>query len=117
MSSRAKTTEAKEDKYWTMSEPDISKFEKYRGNPLTRHLPDYVKDPANYEKIQKALLETLTCGKSHADAFEMSQCTKCTNNMLERHALMGKFGFKTSAQYMAWKETMEYIKKHPILQQ
>ena len=73
-------------------------------------LPTYLKDPKNYKKIQRALLETIRgCKKDHSDPFEMSRCNKCTSNMLERHALMGKFGFQSMAQYMSWKKIMDIM--------
>lgn len=75
-------------------------------------LPEYVKHPKNYMKIQKALLETLSCGKSHGDPSEMIHCKKCAVNMVERRRLMKRFGFTSSAQYMAWRKTHEEIKKH-----
>lgn len=78
-------------------------------NPLDR-LPDYVKDPKNFMKIERALLETLACGKSHADPVEMSSCQKCTQNMLERRKLMHSFGFTTPAIYMAWKKVQTEIR-------
>lgn len=78
-------------------------------NPLDG-LPDWVKHPKNYEKIQRALLETLTCGKLHSDPAQSLHCAKCTQNMVERRKLMQKFGFKNAAQYMAWRKTHEEIK-------
>ncbi len=77
-----------------------------------KDLPDYVKDHANYMKIEKALLDTLTgCRKSHSEVVEMSKCKKCTENMLVRRALMKTFGFKTPAVYMAWKKVHHKITK------
>lgn len=78
-------------------------------NPLDG-LPEYLKDPKNYEKIQRSLLETLSCGKIHSDPSQSLTCSKCTENMMERRRLMEKFGFKDAAQYMAWRKTHEEIK-------
>lgn len=79
-------------------------------NPLDS-LPNFTKDPKNFMKIERALLETLTCGKSHADPSEMALCKKCTENMLERRKLMGRFGFRSIEQYMAWKKTHQKIRE------
>lgn len=89
--------------------PDIAFASKT--NPLLDMLPEFVKDPRNYLKIQKALLETLSCSKSHSDALEMAKCKKCTVNMQTRRALMKKFGFINAAQYMAWRRAHEFIKQ------
>lgn len=74
-------------------------------------LPEFLKHPKNYKPIEKALLETLNCPKSHSDPLEMTQCKRCTENMLKRRQLMTKLGFKSPAQYMKWKETHEKIKE------
>lgn len=79
-------------------------------------LPDWVKHPKNYMKIQKALLETLTCGKSHSDPVKMAECPKCTENMKARRALMRKFGFKDSKVYMEWRRRQEEIKRRVPLE-
>lgn len=74
-------------------------------------LPEYLKDPKNYITVQKALLETMICGKSHSELKMVFECRKCTENMLIRKELMKKFGFKSPNQYMAWKKTHEDIKR------
>ena len=80
-------------------------------SPL-KQLPDFVKDPANYRKIELALLDTLTgCRKSHSDITETSKCLKCTRNMKERRLLMKTFGFKTYGVYLQWKKTHIKIKE------
>lgn len=89
--------------------PDIKFASKI--DPLLAMLPDFVKDHKNYYKIQKALLETLSCRKSHSDPLDMAKCKKCTENMQVRRALLKKFGFVNSAQYMAWRRIHEEIKK------
>ena len=81
----------------------------FKKNPLDG-LPDWAKHPKNFETIEKALLDTLTCGKLHSDPIKMSECTKCTENMLVRKALMKKFGFSGVKQYMAWRKTHHEIK-------
>lgn len=93
------------------------KFPTYQPDPLTYHLPDAVKDPKNYFKIEKALLDTLKCKKDHSDPLEMAGCSTCTKNMLARRSLLKKFGFYSSAQYMRWKKIMNEMinpKRDPI---
>lgn len=79
-------------------------------NPLDG-LPEFLKDPKNYKKVQKALLDTLSCGKLHSDPLQSMNCKKCTENMVKRRELMKKFGFKSAAQYMAWRKTHEEIRR------
>lgn len=73
-------------------------------------LPEYLKDPKNYHKIQKELLETMVCNKSHGEITDVFNCPKCTENMIVRRELMKKLGFKSPAQYMAWKKVHEEVK-------
>lgn len=82
-----------------------------RTNSLLDSLPDFVKDPKNYDKIQRALLETLASKHSHSDLVKVAECKECSEKMLERRALMKKFGFKSAAQYMAWRKVHEEIKR------
>ena len=80
-------------------------------NPSLEGLQEFTKNPANYIPIQKKLLETLACKKTHSDPSEVFECKTCTENMIKRRKLMADFGFKSPAQYMAWKATQEEIKK------
>lgn len=92
-----------------MSIPDI-KFSSVV-NPRLASLPDFTRDPRNFYKIQKALLETLHCHTSHSDPAEVFKCKKCTENMMERRKLMEKFGFKSPDQYMEWRREHEAVKR------
>ena len=78
-----------------------------KANRVTANMPEHLKDPANYQKIMKALLETLSCGKGHSDPLKMMECAKCTENMRTRKELMDRLGFKSPAQFMAWRKIME----------
>ena len=85
--------------------------QKYRKvNPLDG-LPEYLKDPKNFYKINKALLETLSCGKLHSELKHVYTCKKCTENMILRKDLMVQFGFKDAKQYLAWKKTHFELKR------
>lgn len=87
------------------------KLPKSIANPLLAGLPQHLKDPKNFLPVQKALLETLTCGKSHSDPSQMFHCKKCTENMVKRRELMRRLGFKSPQQYMEWRRVHEEIKK------
>jgi len=82
-----------------------------RKNPLLANLPDYLKNPANFETVQKQILATIltTCG--HSDILEHAACKKCTEKMLARRKLLKKLGFKNAQQYMAWRAVHEEIKR------
>ena len=86
-------------------------FPKYTPNPNLVGLPDYLKDPANFEKIQRELLDALATTHSHSDLFEWSTCPNCQHKLKAHRELMRKLGFKNGKQYMDWKKTHEEIKK------
>lgn len=79
-------------------------------SPLIASLPPHLKDPANFERIQKEVLNTFisTCG--HSDVLEWSSCKKCTEKMINRRLLLRKLGFKNPGQYMIWRKIHEEIK-------
>lgn len=74
-------------------------------------MPDYLKDPANYEKIQLALYDAggSTCG--HTELIEWSACNKCQRKQHDRAELMRKLGFASGAQYLAWKKVHDTIRE------
>ena len=80
-------------------------------NPLLVGLPDHLKDPQNYDKIRKAIYETLVSACSHSTVLDMQTCKKCTKKMYERRLLLRKLGFQNPAQYRKWVEVHEEIKE------
>lgn len=85
-------------------------FPKHAPNPLLAGLSDYLKDPANYESVQRQLLEALASPHSHSDILEWGKCAECGPKIKAHRETMKKLGFKSSAQYMAWKRVHETIK-------
>ena len=80
-------------------------------NPLLRTIPDYVKDPKNYNTIQKQLLEVLASPHSHSELYQSAQCFDCQQKMKERKRVMMKFGFNTPAIYYEWHKVMRQMLK------
>lgn len=86
-------------------------FPKQKTNPLIASLSDYLKNPANYETVQKQILDTFISTCSHGELLEWAACKKCTSKMLERRKILKKLGFKNPSQYMAWRKIHETIKE------
>lgn len=76
---------------------------------ITKNLPDYLKDPANYYKIQKAILEAGATRHSHGEIGEWAKCKQCQQKEMDRLLMMKKLGFQNGKQYMAWKRIMNKI--------
>jgi len=88
---------------------DPKTFPKYTPNPIFKGLPAMLKDPANYETVQRRLLETLASTHSHSDVEEWAKCVDCMVRV-EAHKLeMRRLGFKSPEQYMAWKKVMHVL--------
>lgn len=91
-------------------------FSRFTGNRILYGLPEALKDPANFPKIQKAILNTLQTRHSHGDMMEWSACRSCTEKMLERRLLLKRLGFRNARQYMAWRQVHEEIvKMYPLV--
>ena len=91
--------------------PDPKSFPRAIGNPILYGLPPALKDPANFEKIQRAILNTLKGKCSHSEMLEMVKCGKCTRKMMERRLLLKRLGFRNPAQYLEWKKVHVRIKE------
>ena|SRR3990172_4435196 len=74
-------------------------------------LPEYLKDRANYPKVQKALLETLATKHSHSEMIEWAGCVSCQRKMIYHAEMVRKLGFTSPAQYFAWKKVMQEIER------
>ena len=73
-------------------------------------LPEYLKDPKNYMKVQRAILDTLAGKCSHGEVIEWAACPKCQRRFAERSQIIRKLGFRSMSQYMAWQKTHQEIK-------
>lgn len=89
--------------------PDISQFKVMQPNPLIASLPAYLKEPKNYLKVQKAIIQAGATKHSHSDMGEWAGCNTCQTKQHERAETMRKLGFKSGRQYMAWKKIHEEI--------
>lgn len=89
---------------------------KSRKDPLTAGLSDYLKNPANFEEVQKIIFNSFQTTCSHSSPAEMAVCPKCTEKMLVRRKTLKKLGFKNPAQYMQWQKIHATIKqKYPLV--
>lgn len=92
-------------------------FPKFTPNPLSVGMPAYLKDPKNYKKIQKALLETLSGKHTHSEMQSWASCVTCQKKARDLKEMMKGIGFRNFNQYLYWKKTMDIIinkKRDPI---
>lgn len=100
-----------------MNEQEITKdtFPTEQKVSVLAGLPEYLKDPANYPKIQKALLETIASKHSHGDIIEWGGCIECQRKMHDHGEMVRKLGFTSPAQYYAWKKVHQQIEEHQLV--
>ena len=99
-----------------MSEIKPDTFQKVKPHPVLASLPDHLKDPANYYKIQKAILEAGSTKHSHGEIGEWAKCKYCQWKEWNRKETILRLGFKNGTQYILWKKTHEEIKRRmPLL--
>lgn len=90
--------------------PKLPDLPKKLSVPLTTFLPAYLKDPANYDRVNKLIIETLASKHSHGEVIEWAKCAACQKRFAERSVVLKKLGFKSVRQYMAWQKQHQYIK-------
>lgn len=86
-------------------------FSKQKQHWLIASLPEYLKKPENYEKIQRAILDAGATRHSHAEVIDWAGCTHCQRKQLDRLLFMKKLGFVNAAQYKSWQRIHETIKE------
>lgn len=92
-----------------MTEEQAEALPKYTPNPLFSGLSDYLKDPKNFEDIQRKIQETIFTSCVHSTMSSYAECAKCTEKMLERRKLLVRLGFKNASQYLKWVEVHKEI--------
>lgn len=72
-------------------------------------LPNYLKDPANYEKIQKAIINAGATRHSHSEVADWAGCFHCQQKEWDRKEMMLGLGFTSGRQYMVWKKVIHQM--------
>lgn len=98
-----------------MTEEEAKKLPKAKPHPIVASLPAYLKDPANFDKIQRAILDAGATRHSHGEVVDWAGCVECQSRQRNRLEMMKRLGFNNAAQYMAWRKIHEHIQKKVIL--
>lgn len=84
---------------------------KRKPNPLFESLTDYLKDPANYEKIENELASMLKTDHKHKTVKEYVTCMWCQKKRELRQNRMRVMGFTSPEQFLEWRKIMQIIIK------
>ena len=79
-------------------------------NPLFKGMLQHLKDPANFEKIYKAIYEAGVSKCSHSEVSEYAHCFKCAIKAKDRSETMKKLGFTSGKQYLMWLKVHQRIR-------
>jgi hypothetical protein len=102
-----------------IKEPEKPKIEfRPKVDLIYKQFPAFLKDPKNYEKIYKAILDAGATKHSHSDIAKFGTCRDCQSAMWRRKEMMKKLGFLTAAHWRVWNKIMAAMlglqKKMPI---
>ena len=89
----------------------VKGFRKPKPNPLLASLPKWLKDPENFDKVNKALLETLAGMHSHSEITQWNSCLSCIRKFHEHKAMVRKFFPLGPAQYFEWQKVVRVFKQ------
>ncbi len=97
----------------TDDKPDIEQFkQETKKVPITSILPAHLKDPANYYKIKKAIIEAGRTKHSHGEVVDWAACATCQRAEWKKKEFMYAIGFTSGRQYLAWEKVMVQIPEH-----
>lgn len=97
------------------SGPILSPIQLRKPHPLVASMPPHLKDPKNYRKIQKYIVESLAGTHSHGEVVDWAKCPSCQRRFRNRGDVLEKLGFKSPAQYMIWQKIHHEIKRRDRL--
>lgn len=82
---------------------------KAKVNPVFKGLSDSVKDPKNFNKIEKKLARVMVSDHKHVTVKGFTLCKKCQDRFNKKRQLIHELGFVSINQYQNWKKIMEII--------
>jgi len=78
-------------------------------NPIFDGLPDSLKDPKIYGKIERAVVRVMFSDHQHKTIKQFVRCERCQAKVKRRRAVIKEFGFRDIIQYQEWKRVMDII--------
>lgn len=82
---------------------------KGKPNPLFKGMPERLKDPKNYKKVEKELAKLLETKHDHKQPSAWMKCEECQTQFEAKRKKRKQLGFKSAAQYLEWKKIMNII--------
>lgn len=99
-----------------MKKLDLTKVPKLKPNPIFKGLPDALKNPESFKRIEDSLRLAILSDHQHKSVKEYVECKRCAVKLQRRQDLMKEFGFRSVNQYLEWKKIMDIITKQKSFQ-
>lgn len=84
----------------------LNKIAKAKENPVFEGLSEELKDPDNFQKIEKKIVNTMVSDHKHANIKQFINCKRCQDKVRKKAETIKKSGFKDFTQYQNWKKIM-----------
>ncbi len=92
-----------------MKQLDLNKVKKLKPNPIFKGLIPRLKDPKNFVKIEKELVDILKSDHKHKTVKTYVACVECQNKLQLKQQRMKTMGFTSYGQYIEWRKVMTII--------
>ena len=78
-------------------------------NPVFKDLPDELKDPKKFRKIEDKIMATMVSDHKHRKMENFMKCERCIAKRKRKLKAIKDFGFQNTEQYQNWKKVMTII--------
>lgn len=92
-----------------MKKLNLKEVPKLKKNPIFKGLPERLKDPSVYEKIERELFEAMKTDHKHKTVKQFVTCAWCQKKRELKQNKMKAMGFKSMGQYLEWRRIMQII--------
>jgi len=92
-----------------MKKATINKIKNAKPNPIFERLPDELKDPKNFEKIERKIAKTMISDHKHSTIKQFIKCKRCEVKRQKRAKVIKELGFTSPEQYQNWKKVLHKI--------
>ena len=92
-----------------MKKETLNKIKNAKPNPIFERLSDELKDPKNFEKIERKIANTMLSDHKHATIKQFIKCKRCEAKRQKRAKVIKELGFTSPEQYQNWKKVLHKI--------
>lgn len=92
-----------------MKKQTLNKIKNAKENPIFEGLSDKLKDPKNFEAIERKIANTMISDHKHTTIKQFIKCKRCQDKVRKKAEMIKEMGFKDFAQYQNWKRVLSVI--------